>query len=124
LVDVEGMNLFSPVNLSLEEIKKIININNINANSKYDSPFTMMLWNINTINDRKLKRIKELVNILEDNELIRANKSTHTKAKISNEIDLIIIVEMGKKYSNFNPYNLNGFKLLSQLRIDRKGGSK
>ena len=44
------------------------------------------------------------------------------QSKQSNIIDLVVIVEMGKKYSKFNTNNLNGFKLYSQLRIDRKGG--
>lgn len=82
----------------------------------------MMLWNINTINDRKLKRINEIINFLEDNELTGAHKSTKSNSTLLNEIDVIAIIEMGKKYSKFNPYNLNGFNLFSQLRPNRKGG--
>jgi hypothetical protein len=80
----------------------------------------MMLWNVNTINDRKLARISEMVNLLEDDESQRVQKLTNTHSL--NKIDIIVIIEMGKKCSKFIPYNMNGFKLFSQLRQNKKGG--
>lgn len=66
------------------------------------------------------EKIKWIINLIEDNEFIGADM--FTQSQISNKIDVMIIIEMGKKYNKFNPYNLRGFKLFSLLRPNRKGG--
>lgn len=39
-----------------------------------------------------------------------------------NILDVIVIIEMGKKESKFNPFNIKGYKLYTQLRTEQKGG--
>lgn len=103
-------------NLNLEKIKSILYYGNANIDCVYKQPFLCMLWNINTINKRKLNKVNDII-------LSLHTKDNEDRARNSNLIlDLIIITEMGKMASKFNLFNLNGFKLFTQLRTDRKGG--
>jgi len=75
-----------------------------------------MLWNINTINQRKLNKVNDII-------LSLGTKDNEDRAQCSTSmLDLIIIIKMGKISSKFNLFNLSGYKLFTQLRTDRKGG--
>lgn len=104
------------LNLSLEKIKSIINYENKNVNCVFTYPFLSMLWNVNTINQRKINKINDIIHSL-------GTKDNDDRAQTPIlMLDLILIVEMGKISSKFNFFNINGYKLFTQLRTDRKGG--
>jgi hypothetical protein len=102
----------------MDKIKEIFNVSNNNIVVSNSSPLHMILWNINTLNDRKLNKLNEILLMFEGNNLNGANKTRNNSILI----DVIVIIEMGKKQSKFNSFHLYDFKLYSQLRHDRKGG--
>jgi exonuclease III len=113
---VDFINDVAMLNLNLDKIKSILNYRSMNPNSVYKHPFLSMLWNINTINQRKLNKVNDIIHSL-------GTKDNDDRAQSSIQIlDLIIIIEVGKISSKFNLFNLNGYKLFTQLRTDRKGG--
>ena len=107
------------LNLSLKEIKDTILINSHKNGTKMKYPFTSMMWNIRTMNDKKLRKLSEIVSFLSRNE-VREDKTQKKDRRLI--IDVIAIVEFGKKCSKFNTFNLNGYDFYSILRNDRKGG--
>lgn len=111
-------------NLSLNEMKNAIFENMYEERAQKVSPFLSLLWNINTINDIKFSKLREILNELSRNEMkskttnpIDSKKQYHKKVK---QVDLIALVEFGKKPANC--FNINGYTLFTSLRHDRKGG--
>ncbi|KAL7021206.1 hypothetical protein ACKWTF_011802 [Chironomus riparius] len=102
------------------EIKNTILRNQYSKESEIKSPLNLLLWNIRTINDIKLRKLTEIINFMASDEV---GKDEKNKNKFNHAvIDVIVLVEYGKMQSKFNTFNMKGYKFYSALRSERKGG--
>jgi len=79
-----------------------------------------MLWNIRTVNEIKQRKMTEIINYMGYNEVRKDVKDK--KESNSVVIDIIVLVEYGKRQIKFKTFNLKGYELYSISRDDRKGG--
>jgi hypothetical protein len=100
-------------NLSLNQIKLNFEKELSDVNHIYESSFVIMLWNINTINDRKINKIIDIKSILNETTTQWAINKSGIVNNCNKEscVDLIAIMKMGKKSSKFNMHDIPGYKL-------------
>lgn len=107
-------------NFNLDKMKSILHLKLFSNSTSNKNPILSMLWNIRSINDNKLRKLTEIINYLTIKK-VRMDENVKKDVKMV-QIDWLVITEFGKKDSKFNPFNIQGYKLFTALRIDKKGG--
>ena len=108
--------------MPIQIIKTLIKETEVNVNAKHNYPLLLLLWNINTINQNKLRKLNEIIEFMSVAEVTKDQIENKYEQLKGNNLDVIVIIEMGKKEIKFNSFNIKGYKLYTQLRTERKGG--
>ena len=119
-ISVVNFDEYISLNLNLNKIKELVKIRRHDSNFTHNLPFNLIFWNLNTINERKIRMLNDL--ILDFHGMTQRAQNSITKNSNETELDVLVIVEMGKKVSKFNVHDITGYKLYSLLRHNRKGG--